>query len=419
MASIKIRNIGPITKADFDLNKINVFMGPQSSGKSTIAKICSQSSWCEKNYLLNGDEYDFYSGLLEFHKMDKGYFSDDSEIVFVSEWVTITFNGKSKKTHFTPKLKTNKRYDNLKIEYIPAERNFVASIRNLGKYSDGYDNIINFLNDWNTNKETITEEGDYSIPLNTMNVSYKYDPNTREDILTLDDEKKILLQHSSSGQQSIIPLLIVCEFMTTALYNQKRTPSSIEQKYIKGKLTEEMKADYEWVIKEESHPHKSNNTQDFTSLKKTKEKIWNEIGFSPDYKHSNIIIEEPEQNLFPETQKELIYHLLNIVSRTDKNHSLTLTTHSPYVLYALNNCMLGGLVKDNIPTDELDEFQSKSSWIDPELVSVWEIENKTIRPIKNNETGTVSKHYFNGIMNDVMEEYYDLLTFLNTNKNEG
>jgi predicted ATPase len=49
MASIKIRNIGPITKADFDLNKINVFMGPQSSGKSTIAKICSQCSWYEKN----------------------------------------------------------------------------------------------------------------------------------------------------------------------------------------------------------------------------------------------------------------------------------------------------------------------------------------------------------------------------------
>ena len=74
MASIKIRNIGPIKKADFDLNKINVFMGPQSSGKSTIAKICSQCSWYEKNHLLTGGEYDFYSGLLDFHRMDEGYF---------------------------------------------------------------------------------------------------------------------------------------------------------------------------------------------------------------------------------------------------------------------------------------------------------------------------------------------------------
>ncbi len=142
---------------------------------------------------------------------------------------------------------------------------------------------------------------------------------------------------------------------------------------------------------------------------------------SPDYEFSNVIIEEPEQNLFPETQKELIYHLLNNVTDTDRDHNLILTTHSPYILYALNNCMMGGLVKGNIPTDELDDFQSKSSWIDPKLVSVWEIEEGkgTIRPINNNETGTVSKHYFNGIMNDVMEEYYDLLTFLKTDKNEG
>ena len=36
MAHIIIKNIGPIKEVELDLNKINVFMGPQSSGKSTI-----------------------------------------------------------------------------------------------------------------------------------------------------------------------------------------------------------------------------------------------------------------------------------------------------------------------------------------------------------------------------------------------
>ena len=49
MTHIKIENIGPIKKVDIDLNKINVFIGPQSSGKSTIAKIISYCSWYEKN----------------------------------------------------------------------------------------------------------------------------------------------------------------------------------------------------------------------------------------------------------------------------------------------------------------------------------------------------------------------------------
>ena len=55
--------------------------------------------------------------------------------------------------------------------------------------------------------------------------------------------------------------------------------------------------------------------------------------------YSNIIVEEPELNLFPETQKDLIYDLLEMIN-SGRDH-LLMTTHSPYLLYALNNCMLG------------------------------------------------------------------------------
>ena len=48
MAHITIKNIGPIKEVDIDLNKINIFMGPQSSGKSTIAKIICHCQWVEK-----------------------------------------------------------------------------------------------------------------------------------------------------------------------------------------------------------------------------------------------------------------------------------------------------------------------------------------------------------------------------------
>lgn len=48
MARLIIRNIGPIKNVDIELNKVNVFIGEQSSGKSTIAKIISFCSWLEK-----------------------------------------------------------------------------------------------------------------------------------------------------------------------------------------------------------------------------------------------------------------------------------------------------------------------------------------------------------------------------------
>lgn len=48
MTHILIKNVGPIKNVELDLNKINVFMGPQSSGKSTIAKILCHCQWVEK-----------------------------------------------------------------------------------------------------------------------------------------------------------------------------------------------------------------------------------------------------------------------------------------------------------------------------------------------------------------------------------
>lgn len=69
----EIRNIGPIKEAVFDLNKVNVFMGPQSCGKSTIAKIISYCSWFEKATLLRGiSSRKFYKELVEFHDLEDG-----------------------------------------------------------------------------------------------------------------------------------------------------------------------------------------------------------------------------------------------------------------------------------------------------------------------------------------------------------
>ena len=48
MRRLIIRNVGPVKSVDVQLNKVNVFIGPQSSGKSTIAKVLSTCSWVEK-----------------------------------------------------------------------------------------------------------------------------------------------------------------------------------------------------------------------------------------------------------------------------------------------------------------------------------------------------------------------------------
>jgi hypothetical protein len=134
------------------------------------------------------------------------------------------------------------------------------------------------------------------------------------------------------------------------------------------------------------------------------------------YHKTNFIIEEPEQNLFPKTQCDLIYFILNKL-QSERDHSLLVTTHSPYILYAINNCLLGAVISDKLTDEERSEFASVNSWISPEKVNILEIDEAgSIRSIKNPKTGTVDKHYFNKIMNDIMDEYYDMLNFFTYEK---
>ena len=61
MTKITIKYIGPLKEVSLYIKRINVFMGPQSAGKSTIAKIISQALWAEweKNMIFTEGYWTF------------------------------------------------------------------------------------------------------------------------------------------------------------------------------------------------------------------------------------------------------------------------------------------------------------------------------------------------------------------------
>ena len=58
------------------------------------------------------------------------------------------------------------------------------------------------------------------------------------------------------------------------------------------------------------------------------------------YRRSRIFIEEPEENLFPESQYEMILAIIKALKetneRTGEDSYVMMTTHSPYILSTLN-----------------------------------------------------------------------------------
>lgn len=52
-----IRNVGPISFADIELKRINVVIGPQSQGKSTLLKIACFCVWEKRIEIGQSTEY--------------------------------------------------------------------------------------------------------------------------------------------------------------------------------------------------------------------------------------------------------------------------------------------------------------------------------------------------------------------------
>jgi predicted ATPase len=397
MTRLIIKNIGPISDIEIELNKVNVFMGPQSSGKSTIAKIISYCQWVEKRYLLDGKYEDkLERQLLDFHRLSSAYFSDESYFKYESDFVEISYKWGDEKERINEKV-NSVEYKKTKNIYIPSERNFVSVMPDLRNYKRTFDNIMSFVYDWYSAKRSFQKSEAFSV-LN-LDINFHNDVDNDLDVITLKNKKEIYLRTGSSGLQSVIPLVLLTEYLTNGFYNEEVSPSIAELDYLSKKLRNSGK------IVDATYTEQSND-------------VSRKLYFYPEgkdalpihYHKTQFIIEEPEQNLFPETQRDLIYYLFNKI-QGERDHSLIITTHSPYILYAINNCLMGSIISEKLSEEEKKEFASFNSWISPSQVNVFEIESKngTLKSIKNSKTGTVDKHYFNTVMNDIMNEYYEML----------
>lgn len=72
--------------------------------------------------------------------------------------------------------------------------------------------------------------------------------------------------------------------------------------------------------------------------------------------------------------------------------------------------MMGGLVKNKVPSNETKTFLSYSSWITPSLVSVYEIHNGCLKRIQD-EDGIIEDNYLNQAYKNNSSEYLSLLNY--------
>jgi predicted ATPase len=418
MKFIRIANVGPLKEIAIDLNKVNVFMGPQGSGKSTIAKIISYCSWVEKNVSINQslddyqNDHDFFEKrLTSFHKLN-GYFNKNSEIQYSSDALDIDYRHKK----FSIKWKDRYAYKRKKISYIPSERNLVI-LPEIEKVELPHNNLRSFLFDWLDSRKAFNV--DNNLEVLDLDYSYYFNEIHKENhVISKNRTNDIHLSDASSGLQSLIPMLTTIEYNTSLIYNGESTSFELDE--IRRDTSRKLL--YEFIIGKiypDKYHTESLTKEEIDHINSLISNATGELQKSIDQYHrimdnlfrtsgSDLIIEEPEQNVFPATQKTFVYSLLEKIINSPHEHSLTLTTHSPYILYAINSCIMYSLVKPKLSEAEHKTLICTHSELSPKIISIYELVDGKINHIQGKD-GLIEANYFDTIMNGLMEDFYAML----------
>jgi ABC-type lipoprotein export system ATPase subunit len=375
MNKIRIKNFGPIKEGYLDndgwleVKKVTVFIGNQGSGKSTVAKLISTMAWIEKAMvkgILRQDElanYNRFIKQLAYQRIDK-YITEATIIEYSGKAFSFSFSNGS----FTAVKSIANGYALPKIMYVPSERNFLSVVDRPDKIKNLPKTLYTFNDEFDAAKDLFAEGLD--LPINK--VRFEYDKlNKIAHIVGENKSFRLRLSEASSGFQSTVPLYLVT-------------------KYLSDKLTAE-----------EDPSVQETSLEEQKKINKEVKAIMEDPLLTPDIRQAYLrqlsarrkpvcfinIVEEPEQNLFPSSQRNLLFDLLQY--NQAEGNQLIMTTHSPYIIsyltIAIQAAYLRNLMvekgKNNLLAN-LFSIVKEQAQIDSNEVLIYEL---------NEVTGTISK----------------------------
>lgn len=419
MAKLVVKDFGPIRSADIETKRFNLYIGPQGSGKSCLMKVLSFCQWLEKRIELTQNPEAFGTldfvekQLLQFHKLG-GYIKDDSYFQYESRCMKFAYDfGKTALDMFSFEWKEDRwEYTRGSITYIPAERNIPFAIPNWFEMKFFEDNMQNYLADWDDARKFFNEKQ----PLEILNlgVKYYYDSGTNKDWLIMEDGREIEMGNAASGFQSVTPLmaLVACKTeylgavpMRVSLNDRKEQERLVEK--IREMVVEQMQDENKPVIFSDIDYKGEVKLMSFPSDKAFQvfERVLNRYERN---NYSCLLIEEPEENLFPKTQYELVKWLARQVGI---NNSLFLTTHSPYILSAFNNLIYAHKLGSRRP-DDVDKIVSRDMWISTDDVAAYMIkEEGGVMDIIDVELGEIQAERVDEASSIINSQYNALMMF--------
>lgn len=389
MRHLIIRNFGPISEIDINLKRVNVIIGPQSSGKSTVLKVACFCDWMERQIEISQDP-DYYcnhsffvKNLVTFHKLE-GFMQENTYISYANDALSFEYDAQKGNCKFSWG-RGNRRwnYKRTKIAYIPSERNLVAAIPNWYQVSMENNNILDFMKEWEFARKTFkNKENIIGLPF-----AYKYNTTNKTDNIIMPNGQELNLTNASSGLQSLTPLYIMIKYLTGGFYKEKHI--KVEDSMLRDSL--------EQIVTKECG----------AMTKEKQQKIVDNI-MTP-YR-TDMYIEEPEAHIFPSTQKDFVYSLVSLLNGKTK-HSCVIATHSPYIMTSFNNLIQAGQIakESDEKTQKVKERFTTRQLLRYDDVAAFSMHDGQATSILDKEYGLISADALDAASQDISDDFNFLI----------
>lgn len=436
MVQLKVKNFGPIRdgypgNGFFSVNRLTVFVGSQGEGKSTLAKLISTFSYIEKQVAKqcglfdDADLYGMFKKSLSYFGMAH-YLKSDSVISYKGNYFSINYKeGKIEAE------RSGKAYSMPNITYIPADRNLCSSeanIFNISGMSKALSDMVSKFIDANH----ALDQGGFAIPFD--GISYRYEE--KNDRFMVDGPGYSLELHEcASGYKSSIPMLLIAWYCNNLVsqeldvridrssYNTKKAvrrmfDEQIGQRFNISDIMDFVGRNKCYANLYDKITHFSSSNASFvcenTSLYSTDSKnvssafgcfVFSLKGMVDS--SALTIIEEPEQNLFPEYQMNVMENLLTL-NNSIADNTMIITTHSPFILETINNLVYAYEIQKK-GKKGADKLVKSSAMLSYDSVCAYSLSNGHIRKIMDRELKQITPTNIDRCSERISETYSRLV----------
>lgn len=384
--SLVIRNFGPIVDVELtEIRRFNVFIGESGSGKSVIMKTLAMMRWiykmsCVRTYLKNSGvqtPFRFRIDSILGENGLKNFLRPDSEIFYLNGGFEIQI--KNKRIVMPHRDVPKEELTLQKTAYISDKRVLIPDLA-VGNVALRHNMFYLDETFFNYQKALDAISASDMAYLGVKMTVKKTTGGRRVFVSSINQESSfdnLPLTSASSGMQSSVALHFIVKYYSRH-YNIVESMNSTIVRFLAA----------------------GDSLSKFSTT--------SNIGGFPNRRIS-LHLEEPELSLFPSNQWGLMKYLIGECMTAEKAHmDLTIATHSPYILTALNIMMLARRAKD-VDEAQFDTLSMDIPLLDQNEVAAWSVSNGQCHSLFNSELGMIDGTY----LDHVSDEYEDMILKLN------